>query len=90
MGWPWVGEFVGFIVILVYFPTQHNLVNREHPSGLTPYHGKSNEDDIPGQQRGSFYDSATLAAELDFLIQISTPRTGQIDHELDQLRPDRS
>ena len=31
LGWPWVGEFVGFIVIFKYFPTQQNLVNRKHP-----------------------------------------------------------
>ena len=24
LGWPWVGEFVDFIIILVCFPTQHN------------------------------------------------------------------
>ena len=30
LGWPWVGELVGFIVILICFPTQHNLVNRKH------------------------------------------------------------
>ena len=27
LGWPWVGEFVGF-VIFTCFPTQQNLVNR--------------------------------------------------------------
>ena len=31
LGWPWVGEFVGFILIFRCFPTQHNLVNRKHP-----------------------------------------------------------
>ena len=31
LGWPWVGEFVGFIIIFVCFPTQQNLVNRKHP-----------------------------------------------------------
>ena len=32
LGWPWVGEFVGSIIvfILVRFPTHHNLVNRTH------------------------------------------------------------
>ena len=30
-GWPWVGEFVGFVVIFICFPTRHNLVNRKHP-----------------------------------------------------------
>ena len=29
--WPWVGQFVGFIIILTCFPTQHNLVNRKTP-----------------------------------------------------------
>ena len=24
LGWPWVGEFVGFIIIFTCFPTQHN------------------------------------------------------------------
>ena len=31
LGWPWVGEFDGFILIFTCFPTQHNLVNRKHP-----------------------------------------------------------
>ena len=26
LGWPWVGEFDGFITIFTCFPTQHNLV----------------------------------------------------------------
>ena len=29
--WPWVGEFVGFIIAFTCFPTQQNLVNRKHP-----------------------------------------------------------
>ena len=33
LGWPWVGEFVGFIVIFICFPTQQNLVYRKHPNG---------------------------------------------------------
>ena len=32
VGWPWVGEFVGFIIILICFPAQHNLINSKHPS----------------------------------------------------------
>ena len=32
LGWPWVGEFVGFIIIVVFFPTQQNFVYREHPN----------------------------------------------------------
>ena len=32
LGWPWVGEFVGFIMIFICFPTQQNLVNRKHPN----------------------------------------------------------
>ena len=31
LGWPWVGEFVGFIIISRCFPTQQNLVYRKHP-----------------------------------------------------------
>ena len=30
LGWPWVGEFVGFIIIFIHFPTQQNSVNRIH------------------------------------------------------------
>ena len=26
LGWPWVGEFDGFIIIVTCFPTQQNLV----------------------------------------------------------------
>ena len=32
LGWPWVGEFVGFITIFICFPTQPNLVKRKHPN----------------------------------------------------------
>ena len=28
-GWPWVGEFVGFIITFTCFPTQQNLVYRK-------------------------------------------------------------
>ena len=28
LGGPWVGEFVGFMIILICFPTHQNLVNR--------------------------------------------------------------
>ena len=31
LGWPWAGEFVGFIIMFPCFPTQHNLVCRKHP-----------------------------------------------------------
>ena len=33
LGWPWVGEFVGFMINLpgICFPTQQNLVDRKHP-----------------------------------------------------------
>ena len=30
LGWPWAGEFVGFIMIFTCFPTQHISVNRKH------------------------------------------------------------
>ena len=30
LGWPWDGQFFGFI-IFTCFPTQQNLVNRKHP-----------------------------------------------------------
>ena len=33
LGCPWVGEFVGFILLLTCFPPQHDLVNRKHPLG---------------------------------------------------------
>ena len=33
LGWPWVGEFDGFIIIFICFPTLQNFVyrNRKHP-----------------------------------------------------------
>ena len=31
LGWPWVMNFVGFNSIIVYFPTQPNLLSRKHP-----------------------------------------------------------
>ena len=33
LGWPWIGEFVGFIIIKCS-PTQQKLVNRKHRSVL--------------------------------------------------------
>ena len=30
LGWPWVGEFVGLIIIMMCFPTQQSLVYRKH------------------------------------------------------------
>ena len=30
LGWPWVGEFVGFMIIFTCFPSQQKLVNRRH------------------------------------------------------------
>ena len=30
--WPWVGEFVGFMIICIRFTAQHNLVNRKDPT----------------------------------------------------------
>ena len=35
LSWPRVGEFVGFIVIFICFPTQQNLVNRKDPNKKT-------------------------------------------------------
>lgn len=32
LGRPWGGEFVGFAIIFICFPTQHNLVYRKHPT----------------------------------------------------------
>ena len=34
LGWPRFGEFVGFILIFICFPTQQNLVNRKHPTAV--------------------------------------------------------
>ena len=31
LGWPWVGEFVGFIIFFICFPAQQNLISRKHP-----------------------------------------------------------
>ena len=50
LGWPWVGEFVGFIITYTCFPTQHNLVNRKHP--ITG--GHSNQDP-PYKQKPIYY-----------------------------------
>ena len=30
LGWPWIGEFVGFIMILTCFPSEQSLVYRKH------------------------------------------------------------
>ena len=32
LAWVGFGELVGFIIIFICYPTQHNLVNRKHPS----------------------------------------------------------
>ena len=39
LGWPWVGEFDGFIIIFICFPTEQNLVYRKHRIVLQ-YHTK--------------------------------------------------
>ena len=31
LGWPWVGEFVGFIIIFTRFPTQQNFGKSQTP-----------------------------------------------------------
>ena len=31
LGWPWVREFVGFIIMFTCFPAQQDSVNRKHP-----------------------------------------------------------
>ena len=31
LGWPWVGELVGFLTVLTCLPTQQILENRKHP-----------------------------------------------------------
>ena len=39
LGWPWVGEFVGFTIKSTRFPTQHDLVYRKHTISTTqPQH----------------------------------------------------
>ena len=45
MGWPWVGEFIGFIIIFVSFATQQKLVNRKHP--LSRLSGSSSVQEPP-------------------------------------------
>ena len=30
LGWRWVGEFAGFTIMFILFPTQHKLVYRKH------------------------------------------------------------
>ena len=36
LGWPWVGEFDGFMIIFTCFPTHHNLINnRKHPNNIS-------------------------------------------------------
>ena len=32
LSWPWVGEFVGYIIIFTCFPTQQNVVHRKQPN----------------------------------------------------------
>ena len=31
LGWP-CREFVGFMIVFIWFPTQQNLINRKHPN----------------------------------------------------------
>ena len=50
LSWPWVGEFVGFIIVLTCFPTQQNLENRKHPiNTLSPKRGCSFHNGINSQ-----------------------------------------
>ena len=32
LGWPWVGEFVGFIIVFDMFNVGQNVVCRKHPT----------------------------------------------------------
>ena len=34
LGWPWIGEFVGFTIMFICFPTEQNLVNRKSQTPL--------------------------------------------------------
>ena len=36
LGWPWVGEFVGFMVIFLCFRTKQNFANRKHRNNNNP------------------------------------------------------
>ena len=36
LGWPWLGELVGFIIVFICFPAQQKLVNRKHPCTSGP------------------------------------------------------
>ena len=47
LSWPWVGEFDGFIVILICFPTQHNLVNRKHRIVITAVTHAGRWEEVP-------------------------------------------
>ena len=48
LGWPWVGEFVGFTMIRFrYFPTQHNLVYRKSPYFGFPHKINAGADVYP-------------------------------------------
>ena len=51
LGWPWVGEFVGFIIIFICFPTQQYLVYRKHPKAsgnlATPHMAGGSELRVP-------------------------------------------
>ena len=49
LGWPWVGEFVGVIIIFICFPTQHILVYRKRPyysSVYTNIHTTRTRDNV--------------------------------------------
>ena len=50
LGWPWVGGFVGFIIIFICLATQHSLVYRKHP--ITG--GHSNQDQIWLAKKGEY------------------------------------
>ena len=41
LGWPWVGEFVAFIIIFTRFPTQQNLVYCKLPNNTLSSRGQS-------------------------------------------------
>ena len=42
LGWPWVGEFVGFIMIFIFVSQPNkNVVNRKHP--ITGVHNNQDQ-----------------------------------------------
>ena len=65
LGWPWVGEFDGFIIIFICAPTHQNWLNRTH-LGITFVDTVIAWGD--GRSSASFYVTGAFVVQIVFFV----------------------